>query len=69
MSDTTIDQVTATTDVTRSSNVVRRLYRGETQFDFVGKRKIWFTISAIIIIAGIVAIGVRGLNLGIDFKG
>jgi preprotein translocase subunit SecF len=46
-----------------------RLYRGQTSFDFVGRRRIWFTISAIIIIAGLASLGIRGLNLGIDFKG
>ncbi|MGP0029417.1 MAG: protein translocase subunit SecF [Acidimicrobiales bacterium] len=47
-----------------------RLYRGETTFDFVGRRRIWFTISTIIIVAGIISIILRGgLNLGIDFKG
>jgi len=47
----------------------RRLYRGETSFDFVGRRKLWLTISAVIILAGVVSLGVRGLNLGITFKG
>ena len=47
----------------------RRLYRGQTTFDFVGRRRWWFGISAIIIAAGILAIAVQGLNLGIDFKG
>jgi preprotein translocase subunit SecF len=37
--------------------------------DFIGKRKIWFAISAFIIIAGIVSIIFQGLNLGIDFVG
>ncbi len=47
-----------------------RLYRGETTFDFVGHRRTWFTISTLIIVAGIVSIILRGgLNLGIDFKG
>jgi preprotein translocase subunit SecF len=47
-----------------------RLYRGETRFDFVGHRPIWFTISGLIIAAGIVSIILRGgLNLGIEFKG
>jgi preprotein translocase subunit SecF len=50
-------------------NVLVRLYRGETSFDFIGKRKWWFAISAIIILAGVISIGTRGLNLGIDFKG
>jgi preprotein translocase subunit SecF len=47
-----------------------RLYRGETRFDFVGKRKIWFSLSAAIIVLGIISIILRGgLNLGIEFKG
>jgi preprotein translocase subunit SecF len=47
----------------------RRLYRGLTSFDFVGRRRIWFGISGAIIIIGMTALGVKGLNLGIDFKG
>ncbi len=50
-------------------NVFIRLYRGETSFDFIGRRKWWFTISAIIILAGVLSLATRGLNLGIDFKG
>jgi len=50
-------------------NALLRLFRGGTSFDFIGKRKWWFAISAIIIVAGVVSIGTRGLNLGIDFKG
>jgi preprotein translocase subunit SecF len=49
---------------------IARLYRGETRFDFVGKRKLWFTISTLIIALGILSIILRGgLNLGIEFKG
>ncbi len=49
---------------------IARLYRGETRFDFVGKRKIWFSISTAIIVLGILSIVLRGgLNLGIEFKG
>jgi preprotein translocase subunit SecF len=47
----------------------RRLYRGLTNFDFVGRRRVWFGISGVIIIIGMSALGIRGLNLGIDFKG
>ncbi len=39
------------------------------QIDFIGKRRLWFAISGVIIIAGLVSLGVQGLNLGIDFKG
>ncbi len=50
-------------------NVLIRLYRGETSFDFIGNRKWWFAISAIIILLGIISLTTRGLNEGIDFKG
>ncbi|MGD0882081.1 MAG: protein translocase subunit SecF [Acidimicrobiales bacterium] len=50
-------------------NVFVRLYRGETSFDFIGNRKWWFGISALIIVIGIVSLSTRGLNEGIDFKG
>ena len=50
-------------------NALVRLFRGGTSFDFIGKRKWWFGISAIIILAGLLSLGTRGLNLGIDFKG
>jgi preprotein translocase subunit SecF len=46
-----------------------RLYRGETSFDFVGRRRWWFLLSTVIIVAGVASLGLRGLNLGIDFKG
>ncbi len=38
-------------------------------FNFIGRRYIWFAISAAIIIVGIAAVVVRGINLGIDFQG
>ncbi len=39
------------------------------QIDFMGRRKLWFGISAAIIAAGVISLAVQGLNLGIDFKG
>ncbi|MYL37284.1 protein translocase subunit SecDF [Halobacillus litoralis] len=37
-------------------------------FDFVGKRKLFFTVSIALIAAGILALSVFRLNLGIDFS-
>lgn len=38
-------------------------------FNFIGKRKIWYAISAVLILAGVISIFVQGFNLGIDFTG
>lgn len=37
--------------------------------DILGKRKIWYTISAIVIGIGLIFLLINGLNLGIDFNG
>jgi SecD/SecF fusion protein len=39
------------------------------QIDFMRRRYLWFAMSGVIIVAGAVSLGARGLNLGIDFKG
>ncbi len=48
---------------------IGRLYHGLTTVDFVGRRKIWFSVSLTIIVLGIASLGFRGFNFGIDFKG
>jgi len=37
--------------------------------NFIGKRKIYYFISSVIILAGIASLTFKGLNYGIDFKG
>jgi SecD/SecF fusion protein len=39
------------------------------QIDFMRRRYVWLALSGVVILAGAVSLGVRGLNLGIDFKG
>jgi len=46
-----------------------RLYNGETSYDFVGGRRKWFVLSAVVILAGVISLLTQGLNYGIDFKG
>ncbi len=46
-----------------------RIYRGETTFNFIGKRVIGFTVSLVIVLAGALSLLVQGLELGIDFRG
>jgi preprotein translocase subunit SecF len=40
-----------------------------TVFHFIRLRRYWYIFSLIILIPGIISLGVRGLNLGIDFTG
>lgn len=51
--------------------LLRKIYRSDFHIDFIRRRKIWLTFSAVLVVLSIVAIfpGVRGLTYGIDFKG
>jgi preprotein translocase subunit SecF len=40
-----------------------------TRFPFMNTRKVWYGLSAMLIIASLALVVVRGLNLGIDFTG
>jgi len=55
--------------MSRFGNIGHRLYTGEVSVDFVGRRKLWVAISGIILLAAVLGLGIRGLNLGIEFKG
>lgn len=46
-----------------------RLYRGETAFNFIGRQAWGFGFSLFLIVISVLAIGWRGLNLGLDFQG
>ncbi len=39
------------------------------KFDYIGRRNLLFGLSAVVVAVSIIALGVRGLNLGIDFEG
>jgi preprotein translocase subunit SecF len=40
-----------------------------SQVDFVGRWRLWFAISAVMVLAGVVAIALGNLRFGIDFEG
>ncbi|MEO8364209.1 MAG: hypothetical protein ABI570_07500 [Ilumatobacteraceae bacterium] len=46
-----------------------RLYRGETTFNFVGRRRWGFGFSLALLLISSISMYSRGLNLGIDFEG
>lgn len=54
--------------MSRFSNLGHRLYQGEVSFDFVGRRKLWYSISAAIALAAVIGLTTVGLHLGIEFK-
>ena len=46
------------------------LHTGELSFDFIARRRIWFTIGIIMMIASVlVPIATGGFNFGIEFRG
>jgi preprotein translocase subunit SecF len=46
-----------------------KLYRGEVSVEFVGRQRLWYTISGVILVVSAVALIVFGLNFSVDFKG
>ena len=46
-----------------------KLYRGEVSVEFVGRQRLWYTISGAILVVSAVALLVFGLNFSVDFKG
>lgn len=45
------------------------LYDGSGAIDFVGRRKLWYGITAALVAVAILAMVFRGFNMGIDFEG
>jgi len=42
---------------------------GKTNIDFMGKRKMWYAISIIVISLGFISLAIKGFQFGIDFLG
>src|SRR5580698_10249578 len=55
--------------MSRLGQIGGRLYRGEVSFDFVGRKRLWYTISGAILVVSAVALLVLHLNFSVDFKG
>ena len=60
---------TATGAASRLRDLASRLYQGDAGIDVVGKRKIWYSVAAAILLIGIATIFVRPFNFGIEFRG
>ncbi len=55
-------------EITFSSNITKNWFTN-VNYDFVGKRKLFYAISIVIVAAGIASWAFRGFNLGVDFIG
>ena len=51
------------------SAVGNDLYTGKRSIDFIGKRRLWYLLSAFFVILALLGLGVRHLNLGLEFRG
>jgi preprotein translocase subunit SecF len=50
-------------------NLGGRLYRGDVSFNFVGRQRLWYTISGVIVLISVIALVVHGLDFSVDFTG
>jgi preprotein translocase subunit SecF len=55
--------------MSKFSGLGARLHSGETSIDYIGKRRRWYALSGLLVIASIAALSLQGLHLGIEFKG
>ena len=55
--------------MSKISRFGHQLYDGSFSIDFVGRRLLWYAISAVIIGVAIFGLVWKGLNLGIEFEG
>ncbi|HEV2088694.1 MAG TPA: protein translocase subunit SecF, partial [Cryptosporangiaceae bacterium] len=51
------------------AGLATRLYRGEAGFDIVGKRRLWYGVTLLILLVAIGSFYFRGFQLGIEFEG
>jgi preprotein translocase subunit SecF len=55
--------------MSRLGQVGGMLYRGEVSVNFVGKRRMWYTISGVIVLISLAALLIRGLDFSVEFTG
>jgi preprotein translocase subunit SecF len=63
------EELTGTTSTLPKHGFFVRLYTGTGAFDVIGKRKLWFAISGLMVLVAIASIVVLRFTLGIDFEG
>jgi preprotein translocase subunit SecF len=49
--------------------IAGRLYRGDVSINFVGRQRLWYSISGVFALISAIALAVRGLNFSLEFRG
>jgi SecD/SecF fusion protein len=55
-------------EITFDTKLTRNAFKN-ANIDFIGRRKIFYVISGVVILAGIASLAIKGLDLGVDFSG
>lgn len=55
--------------MSKLGSIGAKLHSGEISYNFVGKRKLWFSVSLVLLAISFIGLFARGLELGIEFKG
>ncbi|RAY17214.1 protein translocase subunit SecF [Actinomadura craniellae] len=48
---------------------IARIYRGEISADIVGRPRLWYSLSAVLLVISIAGLIIKGLNFGVEFTG
>jgi preprotein translocase subunit SecF len=48
---------------------LRKIAKGESNIDFIGRARMWFAISGVVLLVSVLGLTLRGFNLGLEFKG
>lgn len=49
--------------------MMRRLRRGDFHFNIIGRWKLWFVVTGVVVVLSGASIGLRGINAGLEFRG
>ncbi len=55
--------------MSKFSRLGNALYEGDVSIDFVGRRRLWYVISGVIVLVALSGLYFKGLNMGIEFEG
>ncbi|CAO5244965.1 protein translocase subunit SecF [Frankia sp. AgKG'84/4] len=50
-------------------SLLARVYRSDFHADFVGRRRVWYAVSGVVLAVCVLSMIVRGFSLGIEFSG